>query len=190
MKEAKHEFPHCHDLASGARPQPALAVARACTPAHGRRGRRDLRRARQGSRRGPRHLLHLSARQPERLGRGVRQDDAVAALLRGPRGVLPRQRLEHRRRGPARCGRHCGRRGRPDVQRHDGPLVRRPRHAGLCARRRSLGRDHGASSPQVPRQRDSCLAHARLRGAVPALLGRPRAASRSRRLRLPADRAL
>ena len=70
--------------------------------------RRAVRAAGQGSVARPGDVLRRAVPRRVRALRAVREGHAADADRPGPGGLLPRQRLEHRRRGPVRAGRDRG----------------------------------------------------------------------------------
>ncbi|SPR99349.1 hypothetical protein CBM2634_A80281 [Cupriavidus taiwanensis] len=108
----------------------------------------------------------------------------------GPVGVLPRQRVEYRRRRPADCRRHLRRRGGA-VFRCAGTNDERHRGAGAGVagrhrRRHGVGVAHRAAQGPLQCQRDPGLADADLYRAAAAAVGGQRAAEGSQRHELPA----
>ncbi|SOY55705.1 hypothetical protein CBM2587_A70003 [Cupriavidus taiwanensis] len=108
----------------------------------------------------------------------------------GPVGVLPRQRVEYRRRRPADCRRHLRGRGGAvfrcagtDRQRHRGAGAG---VAGRHRRRHGVGVADRAAEGPLQRQRDPGLADAHLYRAATAAVGGQRAAEGPQRHELPA----
>ena len=127
-----------------------------------------------------------------RADRGRAEGDAAGPVRARARGLLPRERLEHRRRGPvpARRDRRRRRRAVRHDARHRGaavvlmtPVVADGGHPG----RHGLGVDHRAAARPLQRERDPGQPDARLRRAACCSTtscsgrGRTRRASTSRR---------
>ena len=120
-----------------------------------------------------------------------RQGDAARAHRHRPLLLLPRQSLEHRRRGPVRHRRGARQLARADDPRHGGGLLGAAGHDAPRHRRRRALRAHpGLPEDPLRRQRDPDQPDAGLCRAAHPRLSRARALARPEGLQLPAIRDL
>ena len=115
------------------------------------------------------------------LGELMVKATPLLIIALGPGGVLPLQRLEHRRRGPVRHRRHRRRRRGAAGRQEHRPLDRAGRSCWPASPGGMVvGRHHGAAARPLQRQRDPGQPDAGLRGGAAAGLPGRTAPGRTR----------